>query len=151
VSSESNQELSPLSATTPLPEVQLSALESEPLRNHPEECGLAAVRHENDLSLRLAAKNTLTGVIGFRNKKRAQILINTGSEKTFVSARFLEEHPDNLKISGSRYPITVKLPNGSKSDCLEEALLPLEIGDFRCVYTYRVLEWDAYNIIMGMD
>jgi transposase InsO family protein len=27
----------------------------------------------------------------------------------------------------------------------------LEIGDFRCVYTYRVLEWDAYDIIVGMD
>lgn len=91
-----------------------------------------------------------SGTLGFGSDAIPIVaLVDTGSDQTFISSRTLERLVNPIIKPAT--PISVRLTNGvvTTSDRILRAGITL--GDFKTICNFRVLEWNAYDVILGMN
>jgi Retroviral aspartyl protease len=94
--------------------------------------------------------NTTNGSIGwFDDSVQATVLIDTGSDLSFISRRAFERIQDCRVYSAQ--PVRIRLTNGARTICDQIASVGLNLHGFRARSQLRILDWDAYDIILGMD
>ena len=99
---------------------------------------------------RIRGDNTTSGLIGFGSDSiEVTMLADTGSDITFISERIMKQlkNPDIRKAS----EITIRLTNGIVTRSNRVLRVGLQMGEFRTFSQLRVLEWDAYDVILGMN
>lgn len=106
-------------------------------------------RYDIDME-RIRGDNTTSGLIGFGSDAIAvTMLADTGSDVTFISERIVKQlkDPDIRKAP----EITIRLTNGVLTRSNRILRVGLQLGDFRAFSQLRVLEWNAYDVILGMN
>ena len=91
-----------------------------------------------------------SGTLGFGSDAIPIVaLVDTGSDQTYISSRTLEKLVNPIIKPAT--PISVRLTNGvvTTSDRILRAGITL--GDFKTICNFRVLEWNAYDVILGMN
>ena len=78
------------------------------------------------------------------------VLLDTGSDLSFISRTALERLQDDYKLI-PRPAVQVRLTNGTTIVCNQSVTLGLTLSSFRARTTLIVLDWDAYDVILGMD
>jgi hypothetical protein len=121
-------------------------LAPQPLELDPPEVGLTA-RSSPDIDLEaLRGHNMTNGTSGFGSDAIPIVaLVDTGSDHTFISNRTLEKLVNPvIKLTA---PITVRLTNGVVTTSNRFLRAGITLG----ICNFRVLEWNAYDVILGMD
>ena len=99
----------------------------------------------------LRGHNLVSGTLGWtKDPTKIIILLDTGSDLSFISKSTLAKLSSDIKISVAP-PIKVRLTNGETSVADRCLVTGLTIGDFRARTNLRILDWDAYDVILGMD
>jgi hypothetical protein len=78
------------------------------------------------------------------------ILVDTGSEVSYISRKVARTLSTDVKVR-SAAPIRVRLTNGDTTISNETLSVGLTIGDFRTRTSLRILDWNAYDVILGLD
>ena len=78
------------------------------------------------------------------------VLINTGSDLSFVSRRVAERLEGDSKQRNA-VPTRVRLINGETTLSSTILTTRITLGTFRVRMELRILDWDAYDVILGMD
>jgi hypothetical protein len=105
---------------------------------------------ETDLS-QLGSFNTVKGAIGWSSNQatRVRILIDTGSQISFISNKIVDQLIDPAIKKAT--PISVRLTNGASTVSSRIAHVGITIDDYRSWSSLRILDWDAYDVILGID
>ncbi|KAK5309085.1 hypothetical protein LTR93_012263 [Exophiala xenobiotica] len=95
--------------------------------------------------------NATSGLIGWGDQPRpVSVLMDTGSETSFISSRALRTLQSDVKPQAMK-TITVMLTNGETTTSNQGVTVGLTLQGSRTRTTLRVLEWDAYDVILGLD
>ena len=78
------------------------------------------------------------------------VLINTGSDLSFVSRRVAKRLEGDSKQRNA-VPTRVRLINGETTLLLIILTTRITLGTFRVRMELRILDWDAYDVILGID
>jgi hypothetical protein len=105
---------------------------------------------ETDLS-QLGSFNTVKGTIGWSSNQatRVKILIDTGSQISFISKRIVDQLIDPAIKKATL--IAVRLTNGTSTISSRIAHVGLTIDEYRSWSPLRILDWDTYDVILGID
>jgi hypothetical protein len=99
---------------------------------------------------RYSTWQSVEGTIGWsiEGPTPVKVLIDSGSDLSFISRKVLTElqhQPSVKKVD----PITVRLTNGMTTVCEQTGAFGLTIQGYRSWTTLRILDWEAYDIILG--
>ena len=95
--------------------------------------------------------NIANGSLGIgRQALGVSVLFDTGSNISFVSQRALERLGRSASIRKTT-PVSVRLTDGTCTRTDQILRSGLTLGELRTFTRLRVLEWNAYDIILGMD
>ena len=131
-------------------EEELEPLDDQPLRQDLAEVGLSALASEADAGAS-RGHNTTDGSIGwYREGTDVVVLLDTGSDLSFISRTALAKLQDDHWLI-SCPPMQVRLINGTKIVCDQVVNVGLTLSTFKARTQLIVLDWDAYDIILGMD
>ena len=112
--------------------------------------GLSALASEADAGAS-RGHNTTNGSIGWhREGTDVVVLLDTGSDLSFISRTALAKLQDDYKLI-SCPPMQVRLTNGTKIVCDQAVNVGLTLSTFKARTQLIVLDWDAYDVILGMD
>lgn len=96
-------------------------------------------------------QNITKGTLGWgRTQLPIRILVDTGSDLSFISKRVSDKLAEESRVFSVK-PVTVRLTDGTKTQCDRARHIGLQIGSFRAYSSLRELKWDAYDVILGMD
>ena len=130
-------------------EEELEPLDDQPLRQDLAEVGLSALASEADAGAS-RGHNTTDGSIGWhREGTDVVVLLDTGSDLSFISRTALAKLQDDHRLI-SCPPMQVRLNNGTKIVCDQAVNVGLTLSTFKARTQLIVLDWDAYDIILGM-
>ena len=116
----------------------------------PADMKLSAQQHLGADMEQLRGDNMTSGTLGFGSDAvPITALADTGSDMTFVSKKILDKLQDpNVRPAKS---ISVRLTNGVVTQSSQILRTGIVLGDFKTFSEFRVLEWDAYDVILGMN
>ncbi|KAK5312927.1 hypothetical protein LTR93_011130 [Exophiala xenobiotica] len=125
-------------------------LEAFPLRQDPLDVHLAA--HESiDGAGKKDSYNLVNGTLNWpKEPVSVTILLDTGSEASYISKRAFQRLPKGLKVRTVRL-LRVRLTNGQTTPSTRVVATGLTLGNFLARGELRILEWDAYDVILGLD
>ena len=78
------------------------------------------------------------------------VLLDTGSDLSFISKAAFEKLRTDARVATAP-PVKVRLTNGDTSISDKQLTTGLSVGSFRARSVLRVLDWDAYDVILGLD
>ena len=95
--------------------------------------------------------NLTSGSLGWLgNPHPVNVLIDTGSDISFISQRVAERLEQDSKLRKAS-PVRVRLTNGETTLSSTILITGITLGTFRARTELRILDWDAYDVILGMD
>jgi hypothetical protein len=122
----------------------------QPLELDPAEVGLTA-QHSSDIDLgSLRGNNMTSGTLGFGSDAIPIVaLADTGSDQTFISKGILKRLINPIIKPATT--ISIRLTNGTVTTSNQILRAGIRLGDFKAICNFRVLEWNAYDVILGID
>jgi hypothetical protein len=96
--------------------------------------------------------NTTNGSIGWATDTHpVVILVDTGSDLSFISRQVFARLSREYKVRTISPPVTVRLTNGERTSCSEKVTIGLDISGFKTPTELYILDWDSYDVLLGMD
>ena len=116
---------------------------------NPLDVSLSALEPTNDLGS--ASYNVTNGTLGWAEEPYAvAVLIDSGSDTSFISKRVAERLSGDRKLREAP-PLRVRLANGETTLSTTILTTGITLGNFRARTAFRILDWDAYDVILGLD
>jgi transposase InsO family protein len=119
--------------------------------SNPFDVSLAAFdASDKDLGT-LKGYNLTSGIVGWNsNPLPVTVLLDTGSDLSYISRKAFDRLQGDVKISKAR-PVRVRLTDGNTTLSTQLLTTGVTLGAFRARSNLRILDWDAYDVILGMD